>query len=135
MTLVVQQEPEVSFVEVVQLFDSSNFPDEQTRFSELQVEKMLFNSNLIVTARLETRLIGIAVSMSNFVSVCFLVLFAVDPDNQRSGIGRRLIDETRKIVGGDKVSFVTVSTPGAVEFYEKIGLNRCINAFIAPRRR
>jgi GNAT superfamily N-acetyltransferase len=135
MTLVIQQEPEVPFEEVAQLFDSSNFPDEETRFSKSQVETMLLNSNLIVSARLENRLIGIAVSMSNFVSVCFLVLFAVHLDNQRIGVGRRLIDETRKIAGGDKVSFVTVSTPDAVEFYEKIGLNRCVNAFIAPRRR
>jgi len=121
--------------ETEQLFDAAEFPGPTGRFNIGQIENMLLHSNLIVTAKENEKLIGIALSMANFSSVCFLVALAVHSEYQGREIGKNLINKTRKEGDGKKVSFVTVSTPNAVGFYESNGMEHCKNAFIIPRER
>ena len=104
--------------------------DPDYRFSDDKIAKMIANSSIIVAAMEDDRLVGLCLCLSNFISICFLQAIAVSPDHKGHGIGKALIDKSR-----DGVTFVTVSTPEAIGFYENIGLERCRNAFIAARKR
>lgn len=125
----------VSPREVEALFDAADFPGRGGRFDIDDITKMLARADIVVTARSGETLAGIALSLSNYVSVCYLAAFAVHPNFQKNGIGAELIHRSHAAAGGDRLSLVSVSTPQAVGFYEKIGMERCHNGFILPRRR
>ena len=64
-----------------------------------RLECMLRNADLIVTARLGDRLVGMARAITDFAYCCYLSDVAVDVAYQRRGIGQRLIEETRARAG------------------------------------
>ena len=57
---------------------------------------MLNGANLLVTAWDGMRLIGLSRSMTDFHYACYLSDLAVDSEYQRQGIGRDLVERTRK---------------------------------------
>ena len=95
---------------------------------------MIDNSNLIVTAWHEGRLVGIARALTDFSWCCYLSDLAVDLDYQRRGIGRELV----RLVGartGEMCSLILNSAPGAMEYYPKIGLEAIENGWMIKRAR
>jgi GNAT superfamily N-acetyltransferase len=97
-----------------------------------RLDKMLRGANLIVTARLEGRLVGVARSVTDWSYCLYLSDLAVSRDAQGLGIGRALIERTRA-EAGPEVSVLLVAAPGAVTFYEGIGMPRVEAAFHYPR--
>lgn len=95
---------------------------------------MLKNANVIVTARLNGELVGIARSVSDFAFCCYLSDLAVSKNVQGRGIGARLIEETRRHVG-PTVSVILSSVPEAVGFYESIDMAPLPNCFWHRRER
>ena len=93
-----------------------------------RLAKMLRGANLIVTARLDGRLVGVARSITDWSYCLYLSDLAVSKDVQGRGIGRALIERTRVEVGLS-VSVLLVAAPGAVTFYEGIGMPRVEAAF------
>lgn len=87
------------------------------------IRGMLEHSNLLVCAWDDQRLIGVARSVTDFHYACYLSDLAVDEAYQRRGIGRRLIEETRKQLG-PRCKIRLIAAPGAGEFYERIGFER-----------
>jgi predicted N-acetyltransferase YhbS len=57
---------------------------------------MCDNANLIVTARKDGKLIGVARSITDFAYCTYLSDLAVDIEYQNQGIGKKLIKETKK---------------------------------------
>jgi ribosomal protein S18 acetylase RimI-like enzyme len=99
-----------------------------------RIERMLAHSNLIVTARDAGRLVGVSRALTDFAYCCYLSDLAVDKSCQRSGIGRRLIEETRR-AAGPQASCILLSAPGALGFYRAIEMPQADNAFIFQRER
>jgi len=60
------------------------------------IKKMCENANLIITARLDGKLISVARSITDFAYCTYLSDLAVDEAYQKKGIGKRLIEETKK---------------------------------------
>src|SRR5574337_242752 len=60
-----------------------------------RVEKMLRNADIVITARENEKLVGVARSVTDFVYCCYLSDLAVDKNYQRSGIGKELIRQTK----------------------------------------
>jgi predicted N-acetyltransferase YhbS len=83
-------------------------------------EAMLENANLIITAWDGEKLIGISRSLTDFEYVAYLADLAVDQKYQRSGIGKRLIEETKARLGSECM-IVLLAAPKANEYYEHIG--------------
>ncbi|MFZ5782747.1 MAG: GNAT family N-acetyltransferase [Pseudomonadota bacterium] len=100
-----------------------------------RIERMLAHANLIVTARQEGRLVGFARSLTDFCFCCYLSDLAVDRACQGQGIGRRLIEETRKAAGGAQTTTLLLSAPGAMSFYEGIKMPKSDNCFFYRRER
>jgi predicted N-acetyltransferase YhbS len=96
--------------------------------------RMLAGSNLIVTARDGGKLVGIARSITDGAWSTYLADLAVDPNIQRSGIGKRLVELT-KDAAGDESMVLLLSVPTAMEYYPKIGMEQMNNAFMIAREK
>ena len=99
-----------------------------------RLERMLRGSNLVITARLGGKLVGIARSVTDFAYCCYLSDLAVSKAVQGQGVGRQLIEQTR-LQCGPEVSVILLSAPGAVTFYESIGMPRHNAAFCYRQER
>jgi len=93
-----------------------------------RIKKMCENANLIVTARLNGKLVGVARSVTDFAYCTYLSDLAVDKDHQKKGIGKRLIEETKKQTPLAKI--ILLSAPEAIDYYPKIGMTKHEYCFI-----
>ena len=99
------------------------------------IERMLAHANLILTARQDGRLVGFARSLTDFCFCCYLSDLAVDKACQGQGIGKRLIEETRKHAGGELTTTLLLSAPTAMTFYQGIKMPAADNCFLYRRSR
>ena len=93
-----------------------------------RIKEMCENANLIVTARENRKLIGVARSITDFAYCTYLSDLAVDKSHQKKGIGKRLIEETKKAAPG--AVLILLSAPAAVDYYPKIGMKKHDHCFI-----
>jgi len=100
-----------------------------------RVERYLKHSNLFVTAREDGRLVGFARSLTDFCFCCYLSDLAVDRALQGKGIGKRLIEETRKAAGGALTTTLLLSAPTAVTFYRGIKMPQADNCYLYRREK
>ena len=95
---------------------------------------MLRNANLLMTARRDGVLVGIARSLTDFSFSCYLSDLAVSQAEQGNGIGARLVEETRRHLG-PTVNVILSAVPEAVGFYESIKMARLPDCFWYRRER
>ncbi|WEF33856.1 GNAT family N-acetyltransferase [Pseudoduganella chitinolytica] len=95
---------------------------------------MLANANLIVTARIDGELVGIARAMTDFSFSCYLSDLAVIDTVKGRGIGKALIDMLRRHLG-PTVNLILSAVPEAVPFYERIGMAALHDCFWYRRER
>jgi len=93
------------------------------------IAQMLAHADLLVTAWLGERLVGVARSVTDFGYCCYLSDLAVDAAFQRSGIGRQLIRLTKEQLG-PQCSLILLSAPGASSYYPHIGFERHPSAWV-----
>ncbi len=99
-----------------------------------RIKKMIDNSNLVVTAWDGDKLVGIARALSDYSYCCYLSDLAVDKEYQKQGIGHELVNEVQKLAG-EESNLVLLSASEAIEYYPKIGFDKCANAFIIHRKK
>ena len=118
--------------EIIELYRAAGLPrpiDDPER-----ITAMYANSDIIVSARSDGKLVGVARTVTDKVWSAYLADLAVDPSLQRSGIGRRLVELTREALG-DQSMLLLLSVPDAMDYYPKIGMDAVDNGFIFPRRK
>jgi ribosomal protein S18 acetylase RimI-like enzyme len=81
---------------------------------------MLKNASLTITAWHDNLLVGIARSLTDFAYVAYLADLAVDVAFQKQGIGKRMIDETKKRLKPECM-IVLLAAPKANAYYPKLG--------------
>lgn len=81
---------------------------------------MIDNASIVITAWDGEQLVGIARSLSDFTYVTYLADLAVDEAYQQQGIGKQLIDETRKCAEPNCM-MVLLAAPAANDYYPKLG--------------
>jgi GNAT superfamily N-acetyltransferase len=99
-----------------------------------RIARMLAGSNLIVVAHDGDQLVGVARSITDYAYCCYLSDLAVDKAYQGRGIGKRLIDETRRAAGPETMCLL-VSAPDSIGFYEAVQMPRQPRAFMFGRER
>jgi ribosomal protein S18 acetylase RimI-like enzyme len=92
-------------------------------------EGMLDHAGLTITAWDGERLVGIARSLTDFTYVAYLADLAVDAGYQRRGIGKRLIQETRRRLGRECM-VVLLAAPQANGYYPKLGFEHNPRAWV-----
>lgn len=120
--------PEISAI--IEVYESSGL-NRPTADSE-RIAKMYANSNLVITAWVDNRLIAISRAMTDFCFACYLSDLAVRKEYQKEGIGKELIALTKKEIG-NKTALMLLSVPTAMEYYPKIGFEEIKNGFIIKR--
>ena len=89
-----------------------------------RIAKMLENAGLVVTARdADGLLIGVSRCLTDCAFICYCSDLAVDRKWQGQGIGRGLIDHSRK-AAGEGATFLLLSAPGMEGYYLKAGFER-----------
>jgi ribosomal protein S18 acetylase RimI-like enzyme len=99
-----------------------------------RIKKMIDNANLIITAWDGDKLIGIARALTDFSYCCYLSDLAVDKEYQNKGIGQTLVNKLQNIIG-EESNVILISSPEAMEYYPKIGFDKCSNAYIIHRKK
>jgi predicted N-acetyltransferase YhbS len=114
--------------EFIDVLNRSTLGERRPVDDSKRINQMCKNANLILTARLEGKLVGVARSVTDFVYCTYLSDLAVDEAYQKKGIGKSLIEETKKLAPQAKL--ILLSAPAAVDYYPKIGMKRHNHCFI-----
>ena len=134
MAIVYALEPDLSAAEFRDVLVASTLGERRPVGDLARLEGMLRHADIIVTARDGSRLVGVSRAISDFAYCCYLSDLAVDTVYQRRGIGKRLIDETRK-AAGDGTTLILVAAPAAQTYYPKIGMTPVATGWMIPRTR
>lgn len=122
--------PPISPSELAELFRSSGIRrpvDDPAR-----LKMMLENANLLIGAYAVRRLVGVARALTDFSYCCYLSDLAVAKGYQHHGIGRELVNRIKRRVG-DQSMLLLLSSPEAMAYYPKIGLEAVANGWIIKR--
>ncbi len=96
------------------------------------MEGMIKNSNLIVTAWDNDKLVGIARSVTDFYYACYLSDLAVDKNYQGNHIGKQLQKLTQEQLGS-KCKLILIAAPASNSYYEHIGFTNNQRCWILNR--
>jgi len=108
--------------EFIEVLKNSTLAQRRPINDEQRISSMCNNANLIVTARVDGTLVGVARSITDFVYCTYLSDLAVDVKFQNIGIGKKLIEETKKATPQAKL--ILLSAPAAVDYYPRIGMTK-----------
>ncbi|PKL83613.1 MAG: GNAT family N-acetyltransferase [Ignavibacteriae bacterium HGW-Ignavibacteriae-3] len=128
MEIAYQIENHPSAAEFIECLIESTLGERRPVTDFERIKKMIDNANLIITARADGQLVGIARSVTDFSYCTYLSDLAVRKNFQRRGIGRELIRRT-KLAGG-KAKLILLSAPAAIDYYPKIGMKKHDHCFI-----
>ncbi len=121
-------EPNLSPSEFISVLTNSTLGVRRPVDDPDRIAKMLANADLIVTARVDGKLVGVARSITDFVYCTYLSDLAVDQAFQHQGIGKELIRRTKLETPNAKL--ILLSAPNAVGYYPKIGMSRHDQCFV-----
>lgn len=123
-----QQEENLSVDEFKSVLLNSTLGERRPIEEPERLSAMLKNGNLIITARDNGKLVGIARSMTDFAFCTYLSDLAVDENYQKMGIGKELVRQTK--LATPKAKLILLSAPKAVNYYPKIGLTKWEECFV-----
>ena len=113
--------------QIIELYNSSGI--NRPTIDKERINKMYSNSNLVITAWDNDNLVGISRSLTDFCYCCYLSDLAVRKEYQKTGIGKKLLEATKNSIG-EQTTLILLSAPTAMEYYQKIGLQKIDNGFI-----
>lgn len=131
MSLIFSIESQLDTKEVIALYRSSGIarPVEQPE----RMQRMLQQSNLLVTARQDGQLLGLARCLTDYSWVVYIADLLVAKEAQQQGIGKQLLAEVQRITGPE-VQQLLLSAPSAMDYYPKVGFQPLTNAFAISRQ-
>jgi N-acetylglutamate synthase-like GNAT family acetyltransferase len=116
--------------QVIELYDEAGLP--RPTHDPQRIKAMFEDSDLIVTAWDENKLVGVSRTITDWVWCSYLADLAVSPDYKSSGIGKKLIELTREKIG-EQSMLLLLSVPAGIDYYPKVGFVRENRAFIMHR--
>lgn len=133
MTVLYRDDAKLTVDQAIDLYRRSTLGERRPVDRPDIFEGMLEHANLTITAWEGERLVGISRSLTDFTYVAYLADLAVDESRQRSGIGRRLIEETRLRLGPECM-IVLLAAPKANDYYPKLGFEHNPRAWVLRPR-
>jgi GNAT superfamily N-acetyltransferase len=117
MNLHIQLDDSVNEAEVMDLYRANKWSAAE---KPAQLMAALANSDCLVTARLENRLVGLGNALSDGHLVVYYPHMLVHPEFQRKGIGRKMMQAMQIKYSGFHQQML-VADGDAVEFYRSLG--------------
>ena len=127
-----QLEPQLSTEEFIDLLERSTLAARRPVHDAVTIQRMLANADIILTARFETRLVGVSRAITDFSYCTYLADLAVDQEFQRQQIGQELLRRTHE-TAGRHTTLILLSAPLAAAFYQHIGMTKHDSCWIIPR--
>ncbi|HKJ34326.1 MAG TPA: GNAT family N-acetyltransferase [Balneolales bacterium] len=119
----------VSVDQFIELLKETTLCKRRPVENKVRMQGMLDNANLIISAWLDEKLVGIARSVTDFYYCCYLSDLAVSASFQNQGIGKALIRQTfSTLKPGCKIFLL--SAPQVNEYYPKIGFTKHNSAWL-----
>lgn len=127
-----QVESSFDLEEMLALYKASgiNRPIDNTS----RMATLLASANLLVTARQEGKLVGLARCLTDKAWVVYICDLLVDKSVQHQGIGTELLRQVQHVTGPE-VQQLLHSAQSAMLYYPKVGYQLCHNAFVIKRER
>jgi predicted N-acetyltransferase YhbS len=122
MDIIYKREDHLSTEEFIQILKDSTLAERRPIEDLNRMKLMMQHCNLVITARVDGILVGVARSWSDFSYTTYLADLAVSQNYQSKGIGKELIKLTKLETPLTKL--ILVSAPKAVEYYPKIGMTK-----------
>lgn len=126
-----QLEPELSPDEFVDVLRRSGLAPRRPVDQPAAVAGMLAHADVLCTARVAGKLVGVARALSDFSYCTYLSDLAVDEAFQRRGIGRELLRRAHE-AAGCHTNLILLAAPQAVAYYPRIGMTRHESCWITP---
>lgn len=111
---------EISEAEVIELYEANGWSS--AKVPELLM-KALRGSHSLVTARVDSKLVGLGNAISDGYLVVYYPHLLVHPDYQRKGIGKGIMRRMQERYGHFHQQQLTADGK-AIKFYESIGFER-----------
>ena len=122
----------ISTTQFIELLAASTLAERRPIDDRDCMDGMIKNSNLIITAWDDAKLIGIARSMTDFHYACYLSDLAVDKNYQQSGVGKNLQNVTQQQLG-PKCKLILIAAPASNTYYEHIGFTNNQRCWVLDR--
>jgi predicted N-acetyltransferase YhbS len=132
--VVYQIEPALGVDEFLDVLNRSSLAERRPVDEPETIRAMLRNADILATARVEGRLVGVSRAITDFAYCTYLSDLAVDEAYQRRGIGRELIRRTHE-AAGPGTTLILLAAPGARTYYPRVGMIAHDSCWITPRRR
>ena len=122
-----QAEYHLSPEEFIEVLQRSTLGERRPVTDPECIADMLAHGNLLLTARDNGNIVGVARSLTDFSFCTYLSDLAVDRDYQHKGIGKELIRRTQ--LAAPKAKLILLAAPAAVNYYPRIGMKRHEHCF------
>ncbi|MDP2850243.1 MAG: GNAT family N-acetyltransferase [Sulfuricurvum sp.] len=129
MLITYQITPNLSTEDFIDILNRSTLGERRPVDDMECIESMIKNADIIVTAVLDEKIVGVARAVTDFSYCCYLSDLAVDASFQHQGIGKKLIQKVREQLGA-KCKLILLSAPAAAEYYPKIGFTQHPSAWV-----
>ena len=130
MNVSYQTEPDLTPNEFVDVLRRSGLAERRPVEQSATIQAMLDNADVIVTARVNGQLVGVARALTDFAYCTYLSDLAVDADFQKQGIGKELIQRSHDIAGSD-TTLILLAAPAAASYYPHVGMIKHDSCWIA----
>lgn len=131
MTVSYAHEVDLSSAEFIDVLRRSTLAERRPVDRLDQIEGMLRNASVIITARIEEKLVGVSRAISDFSYCTYLSDLAVDAEFQKQGIGKELIRQTHQ-AAGRQTSLILLAAPEARSYYPAIGMTPHDSCWLFP---
>jgi ribosomal protein S18 acetylase RimI-like enzyme len=122
---------EIGFEQIIELYNSVNW----TAYTEnpVKLKEALLNSSYVVYAIQDKKLVGLARSISDGVSIHYLQDILVHPDFHKQGIGRKLLENCLENFKEVRTHMIlTDDEEKQIKFYESLGYTNTKNTSKIP---
>nr|WP_043890935.1 GNAT family N-acetyltransferase [Paenibacillus sp. Aloe-11] len=132
MNITYRNNKDVNVEDVIRVFKNSGIvrPIDQTE----RIQAMVNNADILLTAWLGDKMIGVARALTDWSYCCYLSDLAVDKEAQKSGVGRDLIAKVQEEIG-EEVALILLAAPSAMAYYPKVGFEKIENGFTIRRKK
>jgi GNAT superfamily N-acetyltransferase len=126
-------EPDLDADEFIDVLARSTLAERRPVGEPETIRGMLAHADVLVTARVGGRLVGISRAITDFSYCTYLSDLAVDLAFQRRGIGRELIRRTHEAAGRN-TTLILLAAPLARTYYPHVGMAPHDSCWVIPRR-
>ncbi len=126
-------QPELTVEQFIDILNRSALAERRPVEDFECINGMLKHADIIMAAKHNDKIVGVARSVTDFNYCCYLSDLAVDQAYQKQGVGKKLIEKTQDLLG-KKCKVILLSAPAAIKYYPKIGFTQHNSAWTLGRQ-